>query len=97
MDSILYDKEYFTPMELVNTQTGEVYKGTFSDRRIYHTPLPEGLYIYDCRHGDDDWATPITVEADTVIVNYAGAFITDKPIEFPEPHRFVQVKVADWD
>ena len=57
--------------------------GLFYDMRIDKDSVPEGLYAYDTRHGDDgDWCTPVTIEAGTVVVNFCGVFIADDPIAF---------------
>ena len=97
MKRVKYNSKYFEPMELVNTWTGEEYKGTFTDRRIDISTVPKGKYIYECRHGDDgDWATPVAIEKDPVLVNYAGAFVTDEPVKFEGWLWYAPVRVANW-
>ena len=63
----------------------EMFKqnGIFTDVRIKRETVPEGLYVYDCRHSDNgDWCTPVTVEENIVYVNFCGTLITKEPIKF---------------
>ena len=55
----------------------------FSNERIDREALPEGLYCYDLRGGDDDSGAPVTVE-DKVVVNRAGSVILAEPLDFGE-------------
>lgn len=98
MKRVKYNSKYFEPMKLVNTWTGEEYEGRFTDRRIDISTIPKGKYAYECRHGDDgDWATPVTIEKDPVLVNHAGTFVTDKPVTFEGWFWYAPVRVADWN
>ena len=69
------------------------YVGEYIDMRIERDSVPKNKYVYECRHGDDgDWVTPVTIE-DHVYVNFAGTFITDKPIVFPNPDdRYIPLR-----
>ena len=58
----------------------------FSNGRISHDDLPEGVYCYDLRGSDDDPGFPICVE-ERVVVNHAGSVILTAPLEFPEEGR----------
>ena len=58
----------------------------FSNGRISHDDLPEGVYCYDLRGSDDDPGSPICVE-ERVVVNHAGSVILTAPLEFPEEGR----------
>ena len=76
-------------------ENGIKYTGQYIDLRIDRTTIPEGLYAYDCRHGDDnDWVTPVTIET-RVVVNFAGTFITNIPIQFPKGCDYIPL--ADWE
>ena len=82
-------------LNLVKNSTGTAYISTdcekyqlielfgrpalFSDDRITPNDIPEGLYCYDLRHGDD--GRFCTVEP-KVSVNYNGSVICDEPIDF---------------
>lgn len=69
-----------------NEETGEIYEGKFYDFRIDPATIPEGKFMYHCRHDDDgDWTTPVTIEP-RVMVNFCGVLITDKEIVFPNPN-----------
>ena len=58
----------------------------FSNGRISHDDLPEGVYCYDLRGSDDDPGFPICVE-ERVVVNHAGSVILTAPLEFSEEGR----------
>lgn len=88
MKPVTYDKKLMREVELVG-EDGTVYKGEYTDYRIKRDDLPEGKFAYSCRHGDcGDWVTPLTIEK-SVVVNFAGTFITDKEIEFPEGQDYI--------
>lgn len=53
----------------------------FSNGRFDHESLPEGLYCYDLREGDNGYAA--TLEP-SIAVNHFGSILTTQPIEFPE-------------
>ena len=67
--------------DAVEFETPEgTFSGYFSELRIEHGErLPDGRYIYDCRHGDDDFVTPIAI-VQYALVNHAGTLMTDKPL-----------------
>ena len=58
----------------------------FSNGRLSHDDLPEGVYCYDLRGSDDDPGSPICVE-ERVVVNHAGSVILTAPLEFSEEGR----------
>lgn len=60
---------------------GRLLEGWFSDTRVDKSTVPDGLYAYDCRE-DDNWGWPATIENHNVIVNHAGVFVTETPIDF---------------
>jgi demethoxyubiquinone hydroxylase (CLK1/Coq7/Cat5 family) len=53
----------------------------FTNARIDRDTVPDGLYAYDIRHGDDGDAA--TVEK-AVRVNHMGTVITAEPLDFGE-------------
>lgn len=54
-----------------------MYKGYFTNGRVDRNTLPEGLYAYDIRGGDEiDFCT---LEPN-VCVNHTGTFICDIPV-----------------
>ena len=69
-------------------QEGELFEkpALFSNGRISHDDLPEGVYCYDLRGSDDDPGFPICVE-ERVVVNHAGSVILTAPLEFSEEGR----------
>lgn len=48
--------------------------------RVSREDIPEGLFLYDIRHSDNDWGQPATLE-NTVRVNWFGTIITKEPID----------------
>ena len=66
----------------------------FTDGRFKSSEIPEGMYRYSLRHGDDD-SYPCTVE-EQVIVNHYGDIITDRKFEFPEGEHSLPVTEDDW-
>lgn len=80
--------------ENVEFETPEgTFSGMFSELRAVHESdrLPDGRYIYDCRHGDWDWATPVSIEP-RVTVNHAGTLMTDKPLPLKDGY----LDVNEW-
>lgn len=68
---------------ILTAEDGTEYKGDFIDLRIDKATIPEGKYMYHCRHDDNgDWCEPVTIEP-LVVVNFCGTFVTDKEIEWP--------------
>lgn len=73
-------------MHLVAFAGSEIYEGEFYDFRIDKNTVPQGKFMYQCRHDDNgDWVTPVTIEP-FVLVNFCGTLITDKEIKFDESH-----------
>ena len=52
----------------------------FTDLRVKKDKLPEDMYCYDMRHGDD-MGEPVTVE-NRVVVNHFGTLLTTIPFDF---------------
>lgn len=52
----------------------------FTDLRVEQGTVPDGMYCYALRHGDDD-VFPCTVE-EQVKVNYFGAVLLAEPLDF---------------
>ena len=73
----LDDKEEYDEIELFGKPA------LFSNGRVDRDKLPEGLYAYDLRGGDDDPGAPVTVE-NRVVVNHAGSVILSEPLDFGE-------------
>lgn len=61
----------------------------YSNTRIDRDTVPEGIYAYDLRHGDDP-GLPLQVEP-FVAINHAGTIICTEPIEFGET-KFIDLK-----
>ena len=64
--------------------------------RIQMDSIPSGKHGYNCRHDDDgDWVTPVTIEKGGVMINFAGVFITETEIAFPEGQDYIPATMLD--
>lgn len=77
-----YNEKKSQFMHLVAISEGKRYEGEFIDLRINRKTVPDGKFMYHCRHDDNgDWVTPVTIEP-SVFVNFCGSLITDEEIIF---------------
>ena len=67
MEAVDVQKEVLEEVELFGR------KGYFTELRVDQKTVPEGMYCYELRHGDDD-GFPVSIEG-SVRVNYFGAVI----------------------
>ena len=96
MIPIPYNPNKTWKIELQNDETGEIYEGEYIDMRLQMNTIPEGKFAYNCRHGDDgNWVDPVTIESGRVMVNFAGVFIMDKPLVFPDGRDYICVTVIE--
>lgn len=96
MKPIMYKKSNTWSVEIKNDITGEIYEGEYIDMRIQMDSIPSGKHGYNCRHDDDgDWVTPVTIEKGGVMINFAGVFITETEIAFPEGQDYIPVTMLD--
>ena len=56
--------------------------GVFTELRVDKSTIPEGVYCYELRHGDDD-SYPVTLKED-IRVNYFGAVLMTDKMELGE-------------
>lgn len=56
----------------------------YEDVRLAEREHATGLYYYQCRHLEDDWSVPETIEWKTVWVNFWGTVASTEPIPFNE-------------
>ncbi len=73
MDSIDVQKEVLEEVEILG------YKALFTELRVDKSTIPEGVFCYALRHGDDD-SYPATLESG-VGVNYFGSVLLTEEIE----------------
>lgn len=52
----------------------------FTCLRINRECVPDGLYVYDVRHDDDQQGLPVQI-ATWVLVNHWGTLLSDKPLD----------------
>ena len=70
------EKEKFQEVEIKG------HYGLFTDSRMNGSRIPEGLYGYELRHGDDD-SYPAALEL-SVVVNYFGMVLMSDKLELGE-------------
>ena len=76
MEAVDVLKEELEEVELLGRM------GYFTELRVDKETVPEGMYCYELRHGDDD-GFPVSVE-DSVRVNYFGAVLFTEALELGE-------------
>ena len=54
----------------------------FTECRIDRATMPEGVYRYELRHGDEDWGEPREL-ARNLMVNFYGTVLTREPFQLP--------------
>lgn len=64
------------------SRSGRPAPAIYTDYRIEHTSVPQGFYLYEIRHSDEDWGIPCQL-ARNIAVNFYGTIITNTPIQLP--------------
>lgn len=67
-------------------------EGVFTPLRIQRDTLPEGFHKYSLREGDESFICQVAPE---VMVNHAGDFITNEPLDLG-PERARTLSEDDW-
>ena len=67
----------------------------FTCARVDRDTVPEGLYMYEVRHDDDQQGDPVQI-ANWIMVNHWGTLITNKPIRL-EPSERINNAYRDID
>ena len=52
----------------------------FNDMRFDRNTVPEGYYMYEVRHSDEDWGEPCEI-ALGILVNFYGTLLSKEPFE----------------
>ena len=71
----------------------------FTGYRIDRSTVPEGLWVYDIRHGDEgDWTDPVEI-LPHVLCNYMGSIVSNErfPVDFKESYVLIDQNAGDWD
>ena len=55
-------------------------RGLFSELRVNKDTIPEGYYMYEARHSDEDWGEPCEI-AEWIMVNFFGTLLMKEPLE----------------
>lgn len=79
----------------IECNNGETISGLVSEYRVDKSLDTEGKYLYDIRHADSDWGEPATIE-DSVVVNWFGTLILDKPLEILESDHNAFLEITDY-
>lgn len=90
---------YNTVKDELRTFTAEVKGkdsticGRFTAERVHPASVPEGVFMYECRHSDRVmFGEPITVEP-RVTANFAGTLFTDAALSFDkEDDKYIPLK-----
>lgn len=67
----------------------------FTELRIKKDTVPEGLYMYEVRHADDDWGEPAQI-ADWVMANHFGTLLSNTALAL-EPNAACNNAYLDID
>ena len=67
----------------------------FTCARVDRATVPDGLYMYEVRHDDDQQGDPVQI-ANWIMVNHWGTLITNKPIRL-EPSERINNAYRDID
>lgn len=54
----------------------------FSECRINRATVPDGMYRYELRHGDENWGEAVEL-ARGIMVNFYGTVLTREPFQLP--------------
>lgn len=54
----------------------------FTECRLDRPTVPDGVYRYELRHGDEDWGEPVELSRN-ILVNYYGTVLTREPFQLP--------------
>lgn len=68
----------------------------FCEERIEKSTVPQGLYMYQVRHADEDWSKPAEIK-NFILVNFFGTLITKKPLLTEEETFLCIESEADWE
>jgi hypothetical protein len=85
------------PDAMAETFTEAIVRGEpsiFTPVRINRETVPEGYFVYDLRHNDEDWGEVATIEKN-VLVNHYGTVITPFEIKLP-PEGYLIMEQGDF-
>ena len=72
----------------------------FSDVRIDRDSVPDGCYMYEVRHSDNDWCEPVEI-ALGVLVNFFGTILVKEPFlleTLPGTNNaYLWIDEAEWE
>ena len=66
----------------------------FVELRIDKDTVPEGYFMYEVRHSDEDWGEPCKI-APWIMVNFFGTLLTKEPFELESNELYLDWK-EDW-
>ena len=71
-------------------------KAFFSEMRIERSSIPEGLYVYEVRHDEEDWTEPVEIKRG-ILVNFLGTLISTEPL-LQDDEDFMDIESSDeWE
>ena len=69
---------------IINRDKIDTYPGYFADIRIDRKTVPEGWYVYDIRHSDDDGMEVAEIKNGYIWANHFGTFMTQTKLPLAE-------------
>ena len=86
--------EKLETVELQNPKSPEViHAGLFSNYRLLPADIPDGLFLYQIRGGDNSWLSSIEKE---VLVNHEGSLLFHEEIDLG-PDQKIEIHLDDED
>lgn len=67
----------------------------FTSLRLDRDTVPEGMFLYELRHGDEDWSDPCHL-ARGILVNHYGTVLTREPIQL-SIEGWLQLDAGDFN
>ena len=81
------------PENIEITTENETYTGWFTEERVNKNDLPEHLYAYEIRGGDEIEFATLEPE---IYVNFTGTFITDTPVKMEVTEDDEYIEITDY-
>lgn len=69
----------------------------FNDLRVDRKTVPEGYFMYEVRHADEDWGEPCEI-ALGILVNFYGTLLSKEQFDLePNETKTNSYKYIDWE
>ena len=81
---VIFDEAYLKEEEVL-----------FTDLRVDRTTIPEGFWIFELRHADDNWGEVCEV-CERVLVNFFGTVIAKRDILEGQKEKYLPLEEGDF-